>query len=184
MRNHEHSRTRGGPWFLSILPILALTAAALATGGCASLFQGMDPRTRVDTRLDPLEAERRGEQVFAAYGIPVAERVANWRVESGRFIASEAWRMVRLEERIECGWDDDGLPRVRGRDVELEVTLRISGRSSSTNLRIQSSGRILTATDEEEGAKCQLAPAFARVVLEEVAGYPGIGSRFPVVARP
>lgn len=162
-----------------------LTVAAVTLSGCTPVFQSLDPSGRADSPLDAMSTERRGEQVFATYGIPITETTTNYKVESGRFRASEVWNLESLEERVFCGWEDDGSPRVRGRDVELEVALRLSQRRGYTRVAMISSGRILTSTDEEPGASCRLASEFTRELVGAVAGeMPGGGNRWPVAREP
>ena len=69
---------------LTGLALLALVVAPAA--GCIRMYNA-----RSEIRADPLTVERHAEAVFTSYLIPVAERAANNRVESGWFVAGDVW---------------------------------------------------------------------------------------------
>ena len=160
---------------------LALTALVVAPAiGCVRMLQ-----TRSEIRADPLTVERHAETVFAGYRIPVAEHVANNRVESGWFGASEVWGADAIRERVDCGFDAEAMPAAVAARVEMSVTLRVAYRSTGTRISLDSSGRTVPATQDQDSRRCRLSEPFAQEVLSAIAGqFPSVEPEPDVPAVP
>lgn len=148
-----------------------LIACVLAVGaaGCIHLFN-----SRSGIQADPQTLERQGEAVFAQYLIPVAERVANYRVESGWFFANEVWQPDAVTERVDCGFGADGLPATVGAKIQLFVTLRVGYRNAGARLSLTSEGRTVATAEDQESRRCALSDPFVQELLTAIAGpFPG-----------
>lgn len=148
---------------------LILFALAVGGAGCIQLFH-----SRSGIQADPITIERQAEAVFAQYLIPVAERAANYRVESGWFVANDVWGQDAIAQRVDCGSDAEGLPATAGSRIELAVTLRVDYRSTGTRLRITSEGRTVPTVEDQDTRRCALSEPFVQELLTAVAGpFPG-----------
>ncbi len=153
---------------LSGLALLVL-AVAPATG-CIRMLN-----TRSDIRADPATVERHAETVFARYLIPVTEHVANNRVESGRFAASDVWGASAIRDRVDCGFDADGMPASVAARVEMSVTLGVAYRNTGTRISLDSTGRTVPDAEGGDSRRCRLADPFAQELLTAIAGrFPGV----------
>lgn len=131
--------------------------------------------TRSDIRADPLTVERHAETVFAGYLIPVTEHVANNRVESGWFAASDVWGPDAIRERVDCGFDAEGMPATVAARVELSVTLRVAYRNTGTRIGLDSTGRTVPGSEDQDSRRCRLSDPFAQELLTAIAGqFPGV----------
>ena len=75
-----------------------LTLGVCGLGACAGAFSQVG---QVVTSLPAREAEKRLEEVFEAYQIPVKERSPDGRVSSGRFDPKAFWGHA-VESRVLC----------------------------------------------------------------------------------
>lgn len=143
---------------------LALIALVGLLTGCINLYS-----SRSSIRADPMTVERQGEAVFTLYQIPVSERAANGRVESGRFVVQDFWGRAVIEDRVYCGLDSEGEPLALGSRVEMSVTLKIAYRSSGTRIALGSEGRTLPDSEGQDAAHCRLKTPFVQELLDAVA---------------
>lgn len=148
---------------------LILFALALGLASCIQPFH-----SRSGVQADPITIERQGEAVFTQYLIPVAERAANYRVESGWFVANEVWSQDAITQRVDCGFDPQGVPTTVGSKIELSVTLRVDYRNIGTRLRIASEGHTVPTVESHEARRCALSDPFVQELLTAIAGpFPG-----------
>lgn len=148
---------------------LILFVLALGLGGCIQLFN-----SRSGVQADPFTIERQGETVFTQYLIPVAERVANYRVESGWFVANDVWSQDVITERVDCGFDPEGEPTTVGSKIQLSVALRVDSRDTGTRIRITSEGRTVPTVEDPDARSCGLSDPFVQELLTAIAGpFPG-----------
>lgn len=151
------------PRALAIVPTLAAAA-------CGS----MSPTSQVLVPEPPNSVERRVEQAFATYGIPVTERAPDGRVHSGAFDPQSVWGAVS-GERVSCGVEGmsgSGSQAVPFR-LEVMATLR-TNRQQGTRVVIESYGRGRRPDGSE--VRCRLDPTVVEGLLGAVAGTrPGWG---------
>lgn len=146
-----------------------LTLYACGLGACAGALSQVG---QVGTYLSARDAERRLEQVFAAYQIPVQEYSLDGRVVSGRFDPRAAWGGA-VEDRVTCGLRDRG-SSVRVAYLEVLGTIRQSA-SSPVRVELESYG----AGRDAEGKEypCRLDQATVEEMLKGIPrlGRPGSG---------
>ena len=127
----------------------------------------------------PDQVVRVAERIFHSYQIPVEPyRSGSGILRSGTFRVQDTWRGVPIEERVHCGWDDDGMALARTAPVELSVVMRARSRRIGsveeqrigTRIQVEGSGRLL-----EQGleVRCTLTRDFARELAEAIAAGAG-----------
>ena len=145
----------------TIAPVLLLFL-----GGCGSLSLLHEARSG----LPPNDTERRVEQTFQSFGIPIAEKTLDGRVRSGRFDPREVFA-GQLHERVSCGaaTDEGVLTEVRPFELEVLATIR-SNRVNGTRVEIESYGKGWGPDGKE--IPCQLSRSAVEAILDAASGAP------------
>jgi hypothetical protein len=127
----------------------------------------------------PDQVVRVAERIFHSYQIPVEPyRSGSGILRSGTFRVQDTWRGVPIEERVHCGWDDDGMARARTAPVEFSVVMRARARRigpvddqrMGTRIQVEGSGRLL---EQGSDVTCTLTRDFARELAEAIAAGAG-----------
>lgn len=134
------------------------TLYTLGLGACVGT---LSPIGRVATYLSARDAERRLEEMFAAYQIPVKEHTPDGRVNSGRFDPNGLWGSS-VESRVQCG-PGDHERSVRVDYLEVIGTIRQSA-SGSARVEVESYGAGRGAGGKEY--PCRLNQATVDAILK------------------
>lgn len=166
-----------------VTPSLFLAHAVVvgvAVTGCA---RPLINHPTAEAPADPDQVVRVAERTFHAYQIPVEPyRSGSGILRSGTFRVHDTWRGVPVEERVQCGWDEEGLPLARRGPIELNVVMRASARRIGpvdeqrwgTRILVEGSGTLL---EPGVDATCRLTRDFVQELAEAIAA--GAGGELP-----
>lgn len=145
-------------------PIVVLLVTLSA--GCGSV----SPSYKARSGLPPNDAERRVEQAFVAFGVPVVERTLDGRVRSGRFDPREVFA-GQVAERVSCGAISDvgRLSSVHPFELEVLATIR-SNAVNGTRIELESYGRGRDSRGKD--VQCRLSSSAAAALLDAASGAP------------
>ena len=158
-RPTPQDRPTGGPGWRK--------ASVVLTFSIVSCISALGPLQEVRTLLEPTEAERLLENLFAGFLIPVLERIPNGRVRSGAFDPSRTWGRL-TQERIRCGAGENVDPLTQPDPVELTIQVTIRRRSTASETRIQLESFGFALDSDGEKVNCRLSNSFASSLLSAV----------------